>query len=283
MDLKYSVDMVRFKIKLPFSEFEYFQKTYLEYNPHVDYWENTSYKNYRHNWRIKQQNNGYWLGYQHNMEVKSEKGKYSLVLEYNPNKCDYDEFLNNILTRFYKGDWVELVSVDVAIDIPININDLIIDKYKKKKCKIFDNGGDDKTYYLGEGDNRIKIYNKARELGIAGDLTRYEVSAKVSTIFHNIAKYDYDAVISPIGYIKNIEEVDDTLKAVLFAVNNGYEIQNLSRRMRENIRKVITDTSEIFIDKKMISSTIRRWLKGYRQRMEHITVQEILEYPEAVI
>ncbi|MBQ9658484.1 MAG: hypothetical protein IJV31_06930 [Clostridia bacterium] len=43
---------------------------------------------------------------------------------------------------------------------------------KKSTLLTYDCGGDDKTYYIGKRDNRIKIYNKKIESNLDYDLTR---------------------------------------------------------------------------------------------------------------
>ena len=147
---------------------------------------------------------------------------------------------------------VEVVSVDVAMDIPVNINRLIIDKYRKQTYKLFDNGGDDKTHYLGKGDGRIKIYNKAREMGIEGDLTRYEISKYIRLPIRSVINegYEFNGELIPLGYIngEGINVDDKTLYSQYWAVLNGYPISELTRRYREKVRKLINNHASIEFD-----------------------------------
>jgi len=287
IEVEYSIDMVRLKTRVYNSIFRDFIVKNLDLNPAVTYWTNYRYSGYRHNWRIEQgpltfeylddggdvkrsyigQDYSYWLGFHHNSEKPTEV--HNLVIEFNPNKCLPHGLLDLILKTFFNTLSIEVVSVDVAIDIPININRLIIDKYRKHTYKLFDNGGDDKTHYLGKGDGRIKIYNKARELGIDGDLTRYEISKDIRLPIASVIEdgYEFEAELVPVSCLegKNIEFEDKTLSALFWAVVEGYPVSELSRVYKDKIRKLIKDYTELEFDKKKISHTIRTWFQGYTE------------------
>lgn len=100
---------------------------------------------------------------------------YNLTVEFNPNKLKDNKFLLHILGL--SGNWV-IRSLDLAMDLKVNILDLNLDFSGRRHMKIFSNGYDDKTIYLGSNDGRVKVYNKKIEsnLNIIGDLTRVEVS-----------------------------------------------------------------------------------------------------------
>lgn len=279
--------MVRLKTRVHNSIFRDFVVKNFDLNPAVTYWNSFKCSGYRHNWRIEQSpltfdyldDNGnsrlsyigqgcsYWLGFHHNSEKPTEVHK--LVIEFNPNKCLLHGLLDLILDTFFNTLSVEVVSVDVAMDIPVNINRLIIDKYRKQTYKLFDNGGDDKTHYLGKGDGRIKIYNKAREMGIEGDLTRYEISKYIRLPIRSVINegYEFNGELIPLGYIngEGINVDDKTLYSQYWAVLNGYPISELTRRYREKVRKLINNHASIEFDIKKISHTIRQWFQGYKE------------------
>lgn len=277
--------MVRLKTRVHNSIFSDFVAKNFDFNPAVTYWTNFNYSGYRHNWRIEEgpltfdylddngnssrsyigQVHSYWIGFHHNSEKPTDK--HNLVIEFNPNKCLLHGLLDLILSTFFNTLSVEVVSIDVAMDIPININRLIIDKYRKHTYKLFDNGGDDKTHYLGKGDGRIKIYNKAREMGIEGDLTRYEISKEIRLPIGSVVSegYVFNGELIPLGYIngEGINTDDKTLYSQYWAVLNGYPINELTRRYREKVRKLINNHASIEFDIKKISHTIRTWFQGY--------------------
>lgn len=277
--------MVRLKTRIHNSIMTDFIVKNLDLNPSVTYWNNFKYAGYRHNWRIEQDplrkeyedDNGdlklstfgqaysYWIGFHHNSEKPTEV--HNLVIEYNPNKCLPHGLLDLVLLTFFNSPSVEVVSLDIAMDFPININRLIIDKYRKHTYKLFDNGGDDKTHYLGKGDGRIKIYNKANELGIDGDLTRYEITKDIRLPISLIIddRYEFKGELMPLGYIEgeSMNMDNKTLYSQYWAVVNGYPIDELSRRYRERVRNLILSHASIDFDRKKISQTIRTWFKGY--------------------
>ena len=285
IQIEYSIDMVRLKTRVHNSIFSDFVAKNFDFNPAVKYYTNFKYSGYRHNWWIEEgpltfnylDNNGnsrrsyigqgcsYWLGFHHNSEKSIDK--HNLVIEFNPNKCLLHGLLDLILSTFFNALSVEVVSVDVAIDIPVNINRLIIDKYRKHTYKLIDYGGDNKTHYLGEGDGRIKIYNKAREMGIEGDLTRYEISKEIRLPIASVIDegYAFKGNLVPVSCLegKSIELEDKTLSALFWAVIEGYPINDLSRVYKEKIRKLIKEYTELELDKKKISHTIRTWFMGY--------------------
>lgn len=279
--------MVRLKTRVHNSIFRDFVVKNFDFNPAVTYWTNFKYLGYRHNWRIEQgpvtceylddggnsrvsyigQDYSYWVGFHHNSEKPTDE--YNLVIEFNPNKCLLHGLLDLILSAFFNSHSVEVVSIDVAMDMPVNINRLIIDKYRKQIYKLFDNGGDDKTHYLGKGDGRIKIYNKARELGIDGDLTRYEISKDIRLPIGLVIddRYKFEGELVPLGYIEGESmNIDDrTLYSQYWAVLNGFPISELSRRYREKVRKLINNHTSIEFDREKISHTIRQWFQGYAE------------------
>lgn len=285
IEIEYSIDMVRLKTRMHNSIVSDFIAKNLDLNPSIIYWNDFKYSGYRHNWRIEQDaikgeyvnDNGgvklssigepysYWLGYHHNSEKPTEV--HNLVIQFNPNKCLPHGLLDLILKTFFNTYSVEVVSLDIAMDFPININRLIIDKYKKQTYRLIDNGGDDKTHYLGKGDGRIKIYNKAKESGLDGELTRYEISKEIRLPIGLVIEegYEFKGEVPPLGVIKgeNMNIEDKTLYSQYWAVINGYPISELSRRYREKVRKLILNHASIEFDKKEISQTIRAWFKGY--------------------
>lgn len=272
IDVMYSVDMVRLKTRVPKDYMKRYVERNLDINPGVIYWEKTAFKSYRHNWQVKQQavmggEYSYWIGYQHNSE--NDVKNANLVIEYNPNKCPIDGLLEYILNEFFANLKTEIVSLDIAMDFEINIRDLLIDKFRKQGFKMFSNGGDDVTYYIGKGDGRTKIYNKARELGIEGDLTRYEVSKDIRQTIGSVLnpEYRFEGNILPIGYLTSTP-TDKTLQGLLWAVKNGYPMDSLTRRKRESIRSYIDDNSELKFDNKKISQAIRSYFQGYKDILQ---------------
>jgi len=275
VDVTYSVDMVRMKTKVPKEYWSRFVKSKLDLEPGAIYWRKTDFKSYGHNWQIRQSHEmggeySYWLGYAHNSEDSTSQ-EASLVIEYNPNKCPIDGLLEYILGEFYASKDTEIVTLDIAMDFEVNITNLIVDKFRKNKMKIIygGQGEDDLTYYLGQGDGRIKIYNKARELGVDGDLTRYEVTKKINKKIRDVLmpEFEFEAEIPTVGYLNTLP-TDKTLEGLLWAVRNGYSMQRLTRYSRDKMREFISDNTELQFDDKKISQAIRIYFQGYKDILQ---------------
>ena len=162
--------------------------------------------------------------------MKRTNKKKDLIVEYNPNKfvLSNDSILYYTLFRYFRDDFV-VVSVDVAIDLEIPISEIYFDRNYKRVYKYFlsDKG---KTHYIGEGDGRVKIYDKRKEQMAKGKKvdkevwTRIEYSIRLDEKIENILKNGYYKQISMIDIYRKSNKYnyeDKTLKALIYAVNNN--------------------------------------------------------------
>lgn len=271
----YSIDMVRLRIRIESSDVKSFFDKY-SCNSDVSYYETTQFTKYKHNWlfttmdyeSFNKSSKGvsFWVGYQFGSEQKSNK--HWLVIEYNPNKNDITRgYLNDILLRFFNcSALVEIVSVDIACDMPINIKTVYCDKGGKQLKKVFDYGGDNRTIYLGQGNGRIKIYNKAREMGLEGvELTRYEIS--ISNFEHlpvSMSDVDISACINlvPIYCIDSYQfdmALNGTDKALVYAVLNGYPLEDLPRDKRGKIKKILSDSAGNTLESEGFANAFKKY------------------------
>lgn len=244
----YSIDMIRLKTYLSYSIF-----TEIEFR-FKTIWKDYIKKNYTtpkiqqffYNYIIDiGNNNSFWFGFCHNNERRSfsEETKYNFTIEFNPNKVKDNKILFYLLSL--SGEWF-IKSFDLAIDLKINILDIIVDLGLKRSSKIFNNGYDDKTIYLGKGDRRVKIYNKKIEsnLDIVGDLTRVEIS-RIYDDFNisDIRKFDFENCFPNLflnKYLYSFKDYEDkTLLAVLYAVQNNFPIKDLTRVYRKKIKNLL--------------------------------------------
>jgi len=132
----YSIDKLRIKTYI----------TYEKYNS-LDFYIRTYYKDkikrfyisdkimdFRYNWRIEiEEGKSFYFGFCHNSEEKLPdrlEPSYNFTVEFNPNKLRDDKLLMYILS--ISGIWY-IRRYDLAIDLKINILDLIYDKSRKKK------------------------------------------------------------------------------------------------------------------------------------------------------
>lgn len=247
-NIVYSIDMLRLKTSITyaiFSEIEFrFDTVWKDYVKKK--YNCLRIKEFRYNYVIEVgDGQTFWFGFLHNNEsihFNNDNSKYNFTVEFNPNKLKDNKIIFYLLGL--SGDWY-IKSYDLAMDLKINILDLIIDSSGKKQMKILSNGFDDKTYEIGKGDGRLKIYNKKKEsnLNILGSLTRVEVSRVLEDFpIVNINLYHFGEVFPTIylnQYVMSLSDYKDkTLLALLYAVQNGFPIKDLSRAYKEKIKNM---------------------------------------------
>lgn len=271
-NITYSVDMLRLRTDITVSQFSYIIERLKLLYPDVidDYYMSFSISSFKYNYVIKYDVGvSFWFGFVHNSEIinknnslLNDNNKYNFTIEFNPNKVPLRGFLK-FLFRYIKK-WV-VKSVDLAIDIPVNILDLCgFDKGRKKDIRIFSKGFDDCTYYIGRGNNRIKIYNKKIESCLDYELTRVEISSKLDLELKNLFFYNYNINLPDIylnEYLYTFKDYEDkTLLAVLFAVQNGFNINDLSRRYKEKVKNLLNGGYKINFYNKYCTDVIKKCL-----------------------
>lgn len=253
--MTYSIDMIRLKCYITYEKYldlefrldtiwsEFVEKKYTS----------SQMKNFFYNYVIKDKSdNTFWFGFLHNTEKRKEDAKetYNLTIEFNPNKLKDNNIILYILNM--SNDYF-IKSYDLAVDIPINILDLVVDKGLKKSVKIFSNGFDNKTYEIGKGDMRFKVYNKKIEsnLDIDTELTRVEISRILDDFpINRIKLYKYTQEGFPEiytnDYICSLSDYQDkTLYAIVYAVQSGFPINQLSRVYKNKIKNLFEGNTRL--------------------------------------
>lgn len=133
---------------------------------------------------------------------KEEKTDKSIVLEYNPNKVN-PFFIENLswLKTVPRPLW-HLMSFDIAVDISIAYNTVIMLKRDKREYMCSLGHSKIETRYLGKfGENgHIKLYDKARERKIDANWTRFEITIKdLNSIDANFEEFN-NVVKLPVLY-----------------------------------------------------------------------------------
>lgn len=270
----YSVDMIRIKTCITYSKF-----SELEFFLNVNYkdkikkmWLSDRIMCFKYNYSIElEEGKSFYFGFHCNNEkisfFKSDV-KYNFTLEFNPNKIKDNPLLLYILKL--DGDWY-LRSLDIAVDLKINILDIITSLSGKRTQKTISNGFDNKTIYIGEGDRRIKIYNKKKEsnLNILGDLTRVEVSINFDDFrLIDIKLFRLPDDLFPVLYLNNYlysfsDYKDKTMFAMIYAVQAGYPIDSLSRRYKDKVKDLLKAGHLIKFNRKIADEVIRRVIFHY--------------------
>ena len=267
----YSIDMLRLKTSLSyttFTEIEFRFKTVWKDYLKKKY---TSAKicNFFYNYVIEVGDGlSFWFGFLHNTEKREEKNEYySFTVEFNPNKIKDNKILMYILNL--SGNWY-IKSYDLAMDLKININELNLDFSGRQEMKIFSKGYDDKTIYLGKGDGRVKVYNKKKEsnINMLRDLTRVEVSRSFDDYhIRDIKFFIYDDKFPSIylnQYVYSLSDYEDkTLLAILYAVQSGYPIKDLTKTYRKKIKNLLQGGYKICFDKNSVTQVLRTTIFYY--------------------
>ena len=154
--------------------------------------------------------------------------------------------------------------------LKVSILDIVFDMSGKHSSLMINNGFDDKTIYLGKGDNRVKIYNKKKEsnLNIQGELTRVEISNKLDDFdISDIYKLKYDGNFPNIYLNKYLYSFDDykdrTLLAILYAVQNNYPVNDLSRVYKNKIKRLLQGGYKICFSKESVTQVLRKTIFSY--------------------
>lgn len=274
-NLIYSVDMLRLKTYMTystFSEIEFrFDTVWKEFIKKK--YTTGRMKDFFYNYNIEIEDSvSFWFGFLHNTEKRqqSDRTEYNFTIEFNPNKLKDNHILMYLLNL--SGEWY-IKSLDLAIDIKVSILDLITDISGRHEQKIISRGYDNKTIYIGKGDGRVKIYNKKIEskLNILGDLTRVEVSRELDDFNIRSTKlFDFGEFFPNIylnQYIYSLSDYNDkTLLALLYAVQNGFPMKDLSRTYKNKIKNLLQGGYKIKFSKQVASNVVRQTLYFYFMR-----------------
>ena len=263
MDIKYSVDMVRLMVKLRPGEFQ----TIFDYQtrmPGISYYVSNRAKDYHYNITVKTTDYSYWMGYKHN----SGNDNKDFVIEYNPNKVKNDILVNYILSEYFSKFTMKdicysprVCSVDIAVDIDCNILNCLVFKQTKGRYLFYSGStgrADDFTIYIGKGDGRVKLYNKALESGLNYDLTRYEVSIKLNKPLQSIRSVKVDVETKPILKIIDMQlGIDAETRATLSGfLQEPYLINQLTQYKRKKYREMIDSCVDFRLDSREIEKKI---------------------------
>lgn len=106
---------------------------------------------------------------------------------------------------------------------------------------MFSQGGDNKTYYMGRSNNRVKIYNKKLESNLDRELTRIEITSTLDLNIKDYEMYHYNVPLPRLylnNYLLTFDDIEDkTLLAIIYAIQNGFPLNDLSRRYKDKVEK----------------------------------------------
>ena len=274
-NITYSVDKIRLKTYISyslFSEIEFrFDTCWAEYVEMK--WTSSRAFNFFYNYNIKIEDGvSFSFHFLHNTEKRgeSDRTEYNLTVEFNPNKLKLNKILLYLLDL--SGEWY-IKRLDMACDLKVSILDIIYDKGLKRKVDMISNGFDDKTYRIGTGDGHIKIYNKKKEskLDIQGELTRVEITKEYDDFpVSYMVNYKFEDCFPELylqKYCYSFQDYKDkTMLAILYAVQNGFPINDLSRAYKTKLKNMLECGNKIRFDKTSATQAVNRTIFTYFMR-----------------
>lgn len=275
----YSIDMLRLKTYIThaqFSEIEFMIKFSLK-DKVKKFWISDRIMQFHYNYVLEFDEHSFWFGFVHNSEsvnYNKDNLEYNFTIEFNPNKLKDNTFITHVLDKF--GNWF-IRSFDLAVDLPINIRDIVFDMGSRRKLDTRSYGGDNITYSVGSGKGRYKIYNKKNEssLNMVGYLTRVEISIDAEDFpIKNMKRYRFDDMYFPYLYLNqyvfsfsDYDSKDKTTLALLYAVQSGYPIKELSRVYRTKIKKMLEGGSAIKFNRNVAEQILKQTIYFYFIRL----------------
>lgn len=274
-NITYSVDKLRVKTYISYTKFTELEFRFKTVWSHLvkKFYTSSGISSFFYNYNIEvEEGKSFYFGFLHNTEKRSlfEEKEYNLTVEFNPNKLKHNDVLLYILKL--SDSWF-IRSCDLAFDIPVNILNIIYDKGRKRNIHIFSNGYDNKTICIGsrESDLYLKIYNKKIEsnLNILGDLTRIELTKTFEDYpLDNLENLNILNEHFPIlflnEYLYSLDTYKDkTMFAVLYAIQNGFDLNMLTRRYRDRIKELLNCGCKIDFDSASATYILRKVLIDY--------------------
>lgn len=276
-NITYTIDMIRLRCdidNLTFSKLELRLRTIysdLIKNNYIS----TGISDFKYNYNIQvDENSSFWFGFIHNSELINKVGslqndntRFNFTVEFNPNKCKISGILRYII-EMVKTHTCIIKSIDLAMDIPFNILDIGgFDKGRKKDFRMFTQGGDNKTYYIGRTNNRIKIYNKKIESHLDKELTRIEITSKLDLELKNYFTFVYNVELPKLylnNYLLTFDDLEDkTLQCIIYAIQCGYPISDLSRVYKNKVEKKLLEGGQnIPFSNAMCTKAIKNCVEG---------------------
>lgn len=224
---------------------------------------------YKYMWSIACQKTTITVLYCFNGYNNKADDKKRVILEFNPNKLEYDDFneIDKIICNLVE---ISVVRCDLAIDIPIDrkFTHLIKDK---RNYEYHDYNKNGKTEYLGVRNEQgfVKLYDKQKESNLEKPMSRLEITVKPSMIEFN--KRLPKVICEEENYqteMKVYDKINPTNQAIISVLNTLdvdtriLALKQFSKFIRKKISPyVLGDTYELEIDNHCVQSVFD-WLSN---------------------
>lgn len=132
--------------------------------------------------------------------------------------------------------------------------------------RVFSNGYDNKTYYMGRTNNRVKIYNKKIEANLKTELTRVEITSKIDLEYRLLDRFIYNIKLPEIylnNYLYSFKDYEDkTLLAILYAVQSGFNLNDLSRRYKDKVKNLLKGNYKVNLQNEYCTQVIKQCISN---------------------
>jgi len=200
------------------------------------------------------------------LQIGDKRDETNIRVDFNPSNMKYPEEMHKIISCM---KYVKTTRVDVAIDVKgINLNDYtVIDELSRKYNIWYSGTGDIETYYIGapSSDLRIRIYDKAKEMGQPGKWWRFESQWRGEFTDHldKVSPYDKITILKKDINLDHVKSLKDQV-FLRYLLENPGDLNRLSKTTRQRYKKILSNLSELDSSKKLDISTI------YKNNVSHI-------------
>lgn len=217
---------------------------------------------YRYLWNISCKNTKITVMYYFNGMSETQEDRKKVVLDFNPNKLEYDDFveIQKIVVNLVE---LSCVRMDLAVDIPIERKFAHLIK-GNKNYEFRDYNADGITEYTGRRSEVgfCKLYDKTKESKLETALTRFEITCKPSIL--EFKKKLSKVLIEKENYQEELMQIDNVKGSTMgiIAVMKSIDVQSRIFAMKKfpkytqlKIRPyVFADTYSLELDYKCVQA-----------------------------
>ena len=165
-------------------------------------------------------------------------------IEFNPAKIadsqQFDDFYKVLIANC---KWIDFKKFDVAIDIPVDREKVMIFKDIRMKTS-FEYSASNKTTYLGCRGNhgRVKLYNKQLESNLSEPMTRLEITMD----YENSKFIEFKRVFPCVMVLGDLDELAGTdLVLCLACIEHDEYLRMLGKDKRKKIETLLQSASQV--------------------------------------
>lgn len=177
-------------------------------------------------------------------------------IEFNPNKTLSNDYVYPFLAYIKQhSNFLDIVRLDIAIDIPVAKQNVSLEKDARKYSKMYkldlkNRDMSNCTEYLGQRNSNgfVKLYNKQIESNLSYPLTRLELTLdKLS--YDEFKKHLPSIAIQSEYTLHNLTQLNDTERVLYYLLNENLNKEQyfkmLGRKMQDKLKKILFEENSI--------------------------------------